>query len=481
MFLWRSRSAHSVSRLGLRASGDASLALRPFGIGIRMSNLAFFELGATSSRPASAVFIGILLDYCLTPKGYNSLMSIAVIGAGASGIIAALQAAWHGAYVTLFEHNDAVGKKLLVTGSGRCNIANQYATKEKYACADQDWMGDLLHAFGVGKVLEMLEQVGIPVYKTSDGWYYPLSDSARCVVDILTEALRLAGVDLRLSTHITGLERRDGQFNMRHYIKNQCFDEPFQKVIVACGGKAFPSLGSRGDFFPILENLGHNVLPLRPALAPLLVDLGAWKALQGVRLDVEASLWQGEKLLDRTMGNLIFTEWGLNGPAVMDLSHHISVQPDKRLTLSLNLLAFFEQEFDAFLKEKRHSEMSMGAFLKAFLPPKAAAFYPELAGIYETTAMGKINQDKLQELILLLKETRLPVRGVRGFEHCQVSTGGVPVSEVDPVSCESRLIKGLYLVGETLDVVGPCGGYNLTYDFASGAVAGKSAAKQINT
>lgn len=416
------------------------------------------------------------VETCPTKGGYNHAMSIAVIGAGASGIFAALQAAWQGAVVTLFEHNDAIGKKLLVTGSGRCNICNQFASKEKYACADPDWISSLFASFGVGQVLSMLAKLGLPLTMTADGWYYPISDSARCVVDVLADALRLAGVDLRLNTHIADLIRDDDHFLVRHYLKNQTINEPFESVIVACGGKAYPSLGSRGDFFPILEKLGHTILPIRPALAPVLVDLGKWKQLQGVRLDVEASLWDDNELVDKTRGNLIFTDWGLNGPPVMDLSHHISAREHEKLTLSLNLLAFFEPQFDALLKERRRSQSSIGALLKAFLPPKAAAFYPGLVGLKESTVLDRIDGYTLQELILLLKETRFPVRGVRGFVYSQVSIGGVPVNEVSPQSCMSRLIPGLYITGESLDVVGPCGGYNLTFDFASGAAAGISAA-----
>lgn len=399
-----------------------------------------------------------------------------MIGAGASGIFAALQAAWHGAAVTLFEHNDGVGKKLLVTGSGRCNIANQFASVNKYTCADPAWLDGLFSTFGVGQVLAMLAQLGIPVRSTPDGWYYPLSDSARCVVDILAEALTQAGVDLRLNTHITDLQHQDSRLYVCHFLKNQTIDEPFDSVIVACGGKAYPSLGSRGDFFAVLERLGHTVLPIRPALAPVLVRLGAWKALQGVRLDVEARLWLGETQLAHTRGNLIFTVWGLNGPAVMDLSHHISAHPATKLTLALDLLAYVQPEFDDLLMQKRHSETSILALLKAFLPPKVAAFAIEMAGLKENMPLHKVSAQNLQALISLLNEARFVVEGVRGFEYCQVTAGGVPIAEVESNTCVSKLIPGLYLVGETLDVVGPCGGYNLTYDFASGAAAGIAAA-----
>jgi predicted Rossmann fold flavoprotein len=228
--------------------------------------------------------------------------------------------------------------------------------------------------------------------------------------------------------------------------------------------------------FPVLERLGHTVLPNRPALAPLLVDLGNLQPLQGVRLDVGATLWNGSQRLATTMGNLIFTQWGLNGPAVMDLSHHVSARPKATLELSLNLLAFFPEEFDHLLAQKRTSSIPLRVFLGAFFPPKVVMTYLKNARLSEETPLSHVSDNALARLIEKLKDTRLPVKGVRDFEYCQVSAGGVPVGEVDPCTLESRRVAGLFLTGETLDVVGPCGGYNLQYAFSSGALAGKAAA-----
>jgi predicted Rossmann fold flavoprotein len=224
--------------------------------------------------------------------------------------------------------------------------------------------------------------------------------------------------------------------------------------------------------------LGHSVIPKRPALAPVLVDLQELKILQGVRADVGTRLWNGKKLLAEAAGNLIFTEWGLNGPAVMDISQAVSAHPDENLSLSLNFLQFFETDFFARLKENRSTDLPVKIFLGAYFPPKVTQLYLNLFHIPDHLPMVKLEEGLLQKLIQRLSDTRLPVNGTRGFEFCQVSAGGVPVAEVDPVTLESRLVKGLYLVGETVDVVGPCGGYNLHYAFASGALAGMAVGKQ---
>ena len=390
---------------------------------------------------------------------------------------AALQAAWKGAAVTLFERNASVGRKVLVTGSGRCNITNDAVAAEKYACADPAWMAALISQFGVRDVLAMLASFGIPVHKTDDGWYYPLSNSAQAVVDAFSSALTLAGVSICTQSQVTSIQASRNQLSVHYVTDDGEHESAFERVIVSAGGAAYPTLGSRGELFAVLERLGHTILPKRPALAPLLVELGALRPLQGTRLDVGATLWNKTRQVAATRGNLIFTEWGLNGPAVMDLSHHVSAQPKAALTLSLNLVAFFEAEFERFLGQQRASLLPARVFMGAFFPPKVTALYLKNAGIAEDTSMRRLDDSSLNRLVAKLKDTRFTVTGVRGFEYCQVSAGGVPVMEVDPCTLESRRVKGLYLTGETLDVVGPCGGYNLQFAFSSGALAGKAAAQ----
>lgn len=402
---------------------------------------------------------------------------MAVIGAGASGLMAALHAAWGGAAVTLFERNETVGRKLLVTGSGRCNLSNDAVRPEAYACADPAWLDTLLGAFGRTQLLEALERIGIPTRATHDGWYYPLSESAQSVVAAFSAALDAARVTRQMASPVSSLERRDDRWLVTFTSGGTSHSWSFDRVILAAGGKAMPNLGSRGELFAELARLGHTVLPLRPALAPLLVDLGRLKPLQGLHFDVAASLSAGGKLLGRTTGNLIVTAWGLNGPPVMDLSHLVSARPGATLTLSLDFLAPFLHEYNELLATRGSSALPLTVFLAAFFPPKAAHTLAGLSGLPEGIRLDQMTDAQLRGLTARLKDTRLTVKGVREWEFCQVTAGGVPVTEVDALTMASLRVPGLYLTGETLDVVGPCGGYNLQFAFSSGAVAGGAAAR----
>jgi predicted Rossmann fold flavoprotein len=194
-------------------------------------------------------------------------------------------------------------------------------------------------------------------------------------------------------------------------------------------------------------------------------------------LDARASLYHGSTLLAETTGNLIFTQWGLNGPAVMDLSHHISTRPETSLELRLNLLSTNEPNLRALFNNQRNTSTPLRVMLGSVLPPKMPPVLLSMAGLPVTVLINELNDAQIDKVFRLLAALPFKVTGVRGFEFCQISAGGVPVSEVDPMTMQSRIIPNLALVGETLDVVGPCGGYNLQFAFSSGAIAGMNIIK----
>jgi predicted Rossmann fold flavoprotein len=420
-----------------------------------------------------------------TPKIlYNHLMStppIAIIGAGPAGMMAALQAAKAGARVTLIDANAQVGRKLLVTGSGRANLTNRAVSAEKYACAansDPAWLETLFKQFGPDDLIRFLaEELGLLTYSTADGWVYPVSESAQTVVTAFDSALARAEITLLLGHRVTTIRKSSGGFRLT-FADQSTLD--CARLLVAAGGKAYPTLGSRGECFPALAELGHSVHPLVPALGPLSADMHLYQRLQGIRLDAHVTLLERadhdlarqDTSVAETTGNLIFTQWGLNGPAVMDLSHHVARNPQSHFSLRLNFLPQHEAQVRAQIEQHRRDPIPLEVIPCSSLPPKMTAFFIEQAGLKPGATLAQVSDAQLHKLMELITALPITVSGVRGFDTCQVSAGGVPLDEVDPQTMQSRLVPGLYLAGETLDVVGPCGGYNLQFAFSTGTVAG---------
>lgn len=398
------------------------------------------------------------------------MKSIAIIGAGPAGILAALQSARAGAAVEVFEANSIIGRKLLVTGSGRCNITNLNARAEKYACNDPVFLQTILEQLEPVALRAYLADLGILTFATGDGWCYPISESAQAVADLFMAALVEAGIKFHFSTRISSLSKDSSGFIL------QGLEQKYRatNVIICAGGKSYSNLGSTGNLFASLKNLGHSINPILPALAPVLADMKPFQKLQGVRLDADVSLFNEAALLATTRGNLIFTSWGLNGPAVMDLSHLISKQPHSSLRLELNLLLDRKEDLRSLLDRKPHAKVSV--VLGSILPPKMASFIVEYCGFTSSATWRDLNTKEKEHLLRSVTHLPVVVTGVRGFDYCQLKTGGVSLSEVDPATLQSLYIPGLYLAGETLDVAGPCGGHNLHFAFASGWLAGKSAA-----
>ena len=399
---------------------------------------------------------------------------IAIVGAGPAGIMAALEAARLGAEVHLFDTNAVVGRKLLVTGNGRCNISNLHAAPDRYTCPDPSALATVFSAWGPEAVLARLEEHGILTYATADGWCYPLSESAATVVDALGAALQAIGVAVHLQTRIAGLERaREGLVLLAGGPRDP---RPFDRAIVASGGKAYPALGAHGDMYPLLERLGHTVTPILPALVPIVADVRHLYKLQGVRLDVHLRLYVDGALTGEALGNLMFTQSGFSGPAAMDVSHLVSAHPQAEITLRLDLLPHHRGRLWDLLKSKRRDPLPLRTLLGSALPAKVPPVILGMAGLAEDVRMPDLGWGEIQAVMDALGNVSARATGTRGFARSQVSIGGIPLSEVDPETMASRVVPGLYLAGEVLDVIGPCGGYNLHFAFATGALAGQAAA-----
>lgn len=399
---------------------------------------------------------------------------IGIVGAGPAGMMAALEAARRGARVLLFDTNRTVGRKLLVTGNGRCNLTNEGVAATKYVCADPAFLQTVLAAFGREELLAALWELGVVTYAMADGWTYPVSDSAPTVVDAFAFGLEQAGVEVRLLTKISDIQPRGRRVVLEAGGPGHTYE--VDAVVVAPGGKAYPALGSRGELFPVLERLGHTVIPVRPALAPIRAKVAQFHKLQGVRLDVGLAVYRDDVKLDETVGNLMFTQFGFSGPAAMDMSHLVSSHRAGALRLVLNLVPYHLGALRQLLAEKRHQSVPLRVVLGAVVPVKVPPVLIQLAELPAEVTLAEVSDEELDRVLSLATGVSVVAEGTRGFQFSQLSSGGVPVTEVDARTMGSRKVRNLYLAGEVMDVIGPCGGYNLQFAFTSGALAGRGAA-----
>lgn len=406
----------------------------------------------------------------MSDRSHNTL--IAVIGAGPAGMATALEAARRGGQVILLDGNAITGRKLRVTGGGRGNLTNINVTTERYFThGHSSFISSVLQETGPRELIAYLRGLGILTWHTDDGWVYPVSNSAVNVAALLEARLREAGVQIRLGEPVRDiLPVKDGM----RLITGSGGEIRCGWVIVAAGGKAYPDLGSTGEMFDVLGGLGHRVLPVMPALAPLETDMKAIHKLQGIRLDAGVTLQRQGGIIAETFGNIIFTNRGINGPGVMDISHWVHETPLEGLSVHLNFLGEYRGEFVNDLTSQRGAKMGIGPLLGMVLPPKLAAVLLEKAHVNAEMPIQQADDRQLAFLVSLMSDFRIEVSGVRGYDHCQVTSGGVPLDEVDPVTLQSRLQPRIWLAGEVLDVIGPCGGYNLHWAFASGIRAGRN-------
>lgn len=402
---------------------------------------------------------------------------IAVIGAGAAGLMAAIHAAGDGRRVTLLERTKDGGRKILISGGGRCNVLPSRWRPEQYVTASSpNTMRNMLRAWPLDEQRRFFEHtLRIPLtMEPETGKLFPTSNRARDVRDGLVALARERGVRIRFDAHVTALERDDG---WRIGLAGGGAVRA-GAVVVATGGLSVPATGSDGTGLRLLERLGHTIHPLYPALTPLTADPPRHAALAGVSLEVgiAAPLDRGAY---RTAGGFLFTHRGYSGPAVLDVSH-LAVR--HRLAggrpAGRPLLVQWTGE-DAEAWDRRLKEETAGtvaSLLRRRLPARLADTLLDEAGVAGDRPLGRLSREERARLVEALARYPLPWTGDEGYRKAEVTGGGVALNEVDPRTMESRIAPGLFLCGELLDAFGPIGGYNFMWGWATGRAAGLGAA-----
>lgn len=383
--------------------------------------------------------------------------NVAVIGGGASGIIAAIFAAKNGAAVTILEKNPRIGKKILATGNGRCNFTNVNACSEDY---NSEFAQYALEKFTPDDEIKFFEELGLLSRVEAEGRVYPLSGQATAVLDVLRMELSRISVKIITEFDVQKIEKKGDKFKI--FSKNQNIEA--DKVIVATGGMASPKSGSDGAGYELLKAFGHKTTKLVPSL----VQLKTEKSVGGVRAYGKVTTQNG---ISET-GEIQFNNYGISGIPVFGIAKYVK----KGESVFLDLLPDYTEE-EVFAMLKNRPKQTMETYLVGILNKVLGQFLLKECGISPLSKMSDTLCDhEIMQIAKKIKSWRFDVTGTMPWENAQVTSGGIELSEIDEKTMESKLIKGLYVTGELLDIDGPCGGYNLHWAWASGKLAGSEAA-----
>lgn len=406
---------------------------------------------------------------------------IAVIGGGASGMMAAITASRAGASVFLYEQNDRVGKKILSTGNGKCNFSNRDLSLHYYYSETPRQAAQILQRFDTNAAVSFFEKAGM-LAKEKNGGLYPLSEQASTVLDILRMQLAMLGVRVFSAQRVTKIRMdKNGKFIVTAENKKAEYDS----IILACGGKAAPKTGSDGNGYLLAKSMGHSLIPTVPALVQLICREEYIKSVAGVRLDAKIKLFVDGQEAAGERGELQLTSYGISGIVVFQLSRIASyaVFHKKKVTAYIDCLPDFSMESLQKISGQRIAAMpkcTVEEFFTGVLNKKLMLLFIKLAGLKPGENCTNVPREKIDRVFALCKQFPLTVSGSQSFDNAQVTAGGIPLTEVSK-NLESLLVKGLYFAGEMLDVDGKCGGYNLHWAWASGYVAGESAARTNKT
>ena len=408
-------------------------------------------------------------------------MSIVVVGGGAAGLMAAAAAAQAGANVLLLERNEKLGKKLYITGKGRCNVTNACDTQDLFGqiLRNAKFMYSAIYTFDNFRVMDFFEQNGTPLKTERGGRVFPVSDHASDIIRALSNALERGQVNVRLHTRAASVSKQADGFVVKD-TKGASFAA--DKVILATGGLSYPSTGSTGDGYGFAQHFGHTIQTLNPSLTAMVAKESYIKELQGLSLkNVRARIFDGAKLVYDDFGEMLFTHFGVSGPLMLSasavvndclLSRHLQLFIDLKPALTIEQLdQRILRDFEKF--KNKQFKNALGALLPSRLIPVAVA----LSQVDAERKVHEITKEERKSLLQVLKNFPATLTGFRDFKEAIITRGGVHVKEIDPSTMESKLVKGLYFAGEMLDVDALTGGYNLQAAWSSGYLAGSSAAQ----
>ena len=405
---------------------------------------------------------------------------VIVVGGGAAGMFAAIAAAKNGHQVTLYEKNEKLGKKIFITGKGRCNITNAADMEELFdaVVTNSKFLYSSFYGYTNQNVIDFFEDAGVPVKIERGNRVFPISDHSSDVIRALEREMKKVGVKVCLNTEVKSVEAEKGKFNK--VVLKDTTTQTADACIVATGGLSYRSTGSTGDGFRFAENVGHKVTQCFPSLVPMETKEPWICELQGLSLrNVEAKILDGKKELYKDFGEMLFTHFGVSGPLIISASSYVGKKfmdkngQKKELTLEIDLKpALTEEQLDQRVLrdfEENHNRQFKNAITKLF-PTKLIPVMLELGGIDPEKKVNSIEKEERKQFV----HFRMTLTGLRDYPEAIITKGGVNVKEIDPGTMESKLVKGLYFAGEVLDLDALTGGFNLQIAWSTGYAAGNA-------
>ena len=397
-----------------------------------------------------------------------------IIGGGAAGLAAAAYLSRYSIQVLLIERLDRVGKKILSTGNGRCNFSNREMSAKNYG-NKHEFIKKLFKTTSPSEVLDFLASLGL-MFREESGRLYPRTMAASSVLDVFRNALQKDNIQTMLQEKAVLITNKNGLWQ----VKTESKHEYIAKYLIVCtGGKAAPKMGTDGSAFNMIENLGHCITPIVPALVQLRCSSSILPSLRGLRIHAKVSLFVNKRYVNSEIGELLFTDYGLSGICVMQLSGNAAdaLREKAAVSLQIDMLPEIPDSYMiSWFKDRLNSNSTntvLSVFTGVFPRMLSQAILHEVA-IPCTKIAAALTPLEVDALLNQIKRYSLQVTGTQGFDSAQVSRGGVSLDEIDPYTMESRLHPGLFFAGEDVDIDGPCGGYNLHFAFASGLTAAKS-------
>lgn len=410
-------------------------------------------------------------------------MKIAIIGAGAAGLMAGITAKRlnKNLHIDIFDNNNGIGKKILASGNGRCNISNANCKVENYIGENPSFVSQSLKEFDFKAFEKFCKSIGLLLDIKEDGKVYPLSNEAKSVVNLLERAIESLGLNLILETKVIDIEKEENRFIVKSEEKE--FKE-YDKVLISSGLAAAPQLRATEDGMNIATKFGHSFNMTYPSLVGLQTDFEYSSKIQGVKKESLVTLYIDGQKENEIKGDVLFTKYGVSGFAILDISQYavypLSLYQDVQIAINLfpemnrnEVLAMCESLFKSLPNEKAQN------LLTGIVSNKLAPVLLDINKIDKESKAKDINAKQIRGLVNTLINWRFKITDTQGFKHAEASGGGIRTDEVDNKTYESKKCQGLYLAGEVLDIVGNRGGYNLQFAWASGYLVGKSLSKEI--